>query len=325
MADNGAYDAGGAVAVSAEAQPDRKSYGRGSANGDDNVVSWTCTVCSNENTAAAVTGEAACSLCAAPRPRPPPTELAATLPLAGVLLVIGVYLPIIGASERTSAFSAGFISTDIASFVTLSHTILLGAFGTVALLSRNPLFGASVRLALVLGTVVGGCGTLSTEVFLESCRVGVGSRTLPLVITILFFLAAAGGSILMKCSHRYPTFALWRSGSAATPHSRPRYCLGSLKVWLLAEFFIIVLSVVVRTASILAAPSRTTSIVQSCNSKDVLTVFVESFHMAFHEFPVGVWFCRALVSWLLRRPCRSGWLGLWSILHGARGHCVGAR
>jgi hypothetical protein len=266
---------------------------------------WTCRVCSHENAISAETvaqayadGGRRCALCAAPRPRPSPTELIATLPLAGVLLVIGICLPLVGNDDGRGGARppspagrpfVGFIGTDMASFITFSHTMLLGAFGTVACLSRNPLFGASVQLALVLGTIVGACGTLLMQAWLSSCRVDSTAWPLSLAITISFTLAASGGAATVLRSRRYPIFAV----SAASRSSRLTTCFRSLKVWLLMEFSIICLSMVARTLSILLV-SSSTAMATACDDmaaghsrgwivKAQLTGFVESFHVAFHE------------------------------------------
>ena len=258
---------------------------------------WTCRVCSHENVVSAEADGDRCALCAEPRPHAPPTEVMATLPLAGVLLMIGVCLPLVGneGDARTlpplagrSSPLAGFIGTDIASFITFSHTMLLGAFGTVAYLSGNPLFGASVQLALTLATIVGACGTLFMHTWLSSCRIQNADRPLPLVIAVLFLMSAFGGAVAVLRSRRYPTFEC--CGSKRPSSSR---CFSSLRVWLLLEFAVICLSMVARTLPTMLVQSSTT-IALACDAmaaghhrgwivKTLLTGFVESFHVAFHE------------------------------------------
>lgn len=222
----------------------------------------------------------------------------ATLPLAGVLLIIGVCLPIVGnaGDARSSSFIrrqsayAGFIGTDIESFITFSHTMLLGAFGTVAHLSRNPLFGASVQLALVLGAIVGGCGTLLMHTWLSTCSIDATAWPLPLAITVLFTFMALGGAAAVILSRRYPTFGCCSVSSGSKPRS---FCFRSLKAWLLLEFTIICLSMLTRTLYTKLVLSRNT-MMTACDSiaaghggnrivKVLLTGFVESFHVAFHE------------------------------------------
>jgi hypothetical protein len=255
---------------------------------------WTCPVCQSNNKYAPQEEEdhpddvspsaflaqqpQVCELCNTPRPRTLPLELVATIPLAAVLLFIAVALPMLFPSNQRSL--EHYIKIDMASLITFAHTALLGAFGTVAWLSRNPLFGASVQVCLALGTVV----SVGTLLSLSFATCWSNTFLVPLFLICLFGCTSLFGALVVHCSHRYPTFQCYNIKDTKLDTLLRRI--------LCVEFLTVVVFVVVRSRLFPVECGQDTT-----NSKQMMLLgFIESFHMSFHEaFLLG-----------------CGWAALWS-------------
>jgi hypothetical protein len=244
---------------------------------------WTCSKCGNINTTTKCSDEDTkekCDLCNTPRPKTIPVELVATIPLAAVLLFIAIALPVLSNTAYQPSHSIErFVKIDMASLITFAHTALLGAFGTVAWLSRNPLFGSSIQLCLVFATSV----TVGTVISLSTSSTHCWSfnYVVPLVLIALFGLTSLSGSIITFVTFRYPTFQVYSK--------KDKNMEATLRRLLLVESVIIVLFSILRG---ILFPSEC----HFYKKHEILLRFIESFHMAFHE------------SFLLG----CGWAALWS-------------
>ena len=234
--------------------------------------SWTCTVCSNENDLNLTNNDALrtkCDLCNAPKPKTIPLELIATIPLASILLFIAIALPAI--SDKRQSLE-NYIHIDMASIVTFAHTALLGAFGTVAWLSHNSLFGASIQLALTFATAV----TVSTLLSLSYDTKCISSTYyVPLILIVFFGTCSMFGSVVICLTNRYPTFLCARR-SDRPKNNQQCHNNAALRSILLFETFVIILFIFLRG---IIYPTNCSM----NNSQNVLLGFIESFHMAFHE------------------------------------------